>query len=58
MSGYTASVYTEYPYQMNNHGLPPGIIFENRMGLIQAQRLFRNASRWLLRMEEAPTKEN
>ncbi len=34
---YTAGVYTEYPYQMNNYGLPPAVILENIMGLIEAR---------------------
>jgi len=35
---YTAGVYTEYPYQMNNYGLPPAIIADNIMGLIEARQ--------------------
>jgi UDP-galactopyranose mutase len=35
---YTAGVYTEYPYQMNNYGLPPAIIAKNLMGLIEASQ--------------------
>ena len=35
---YTAGVYTEYPYQLNNYGLPPQIIVENIMGLIVARQ--------------------
>jgi|LQYC01.1.fsa_nt_gi UDP-galactopyranose mutase len=34
---YTADVYTEYPYQVNNYGLPPAVIAENIMGLIEAR---------------------
>jgi protoporphyrinogen oxidase len=34
---YTAGVHTEYPYQMNNHGLPPAIVVENIMGLVEAR---------------------
>ena len=34
---YTAGVYTEYPYQMNNYGLPPAVIMENILGLIEAR---------------------
>ncbi|HJX30689.1 MAG TPA: FAD-dependent oxidoreductase [Thermodesulfobacteriota bacterium] len=34
---YTAGVYTEYPYQVNNYGLPPAVIAENIMGLIEAR---------------------
>lgn len=33
---YTAGVYTEYPYQAHNYGLPPEIIVENILGLIEA----------------------
>jgi len=33
---YTAGVYTEYPYQMNNYGLPPAVIAANILGLIEA----------------------
>lgn len=34
---YTAGVYTEYPYQANNFGLPPEIIAENILGLVEAR---------------------
>lgn len=34
---YTAGVYTEYPYQTNNYGLPPDIVVENLLGLIDAK---------------------
>jgi protoporphyrinogen oxidase len=34
---YTSGVYTEYPYQVNNYGLPPAVISENIMGLIEAR---------------------
>lgn len=34
---YSSGVYTEYPYQLNNHGLPLEIIIENIMGLIEAR---------------------
>lgn len=34
---FTESVFTEYPYQTNNYGLPRGIIVENLMGLIEAK---------------------
>ncbi len=34
---YTAGVFTEYPYQMNYQGLPPAIIIENTLGLIEAR---------------------
>jgi UDP-galactopyranose mutase len=34
---YSAGVYTEYPYQLNLHRLPPQIIHENIMGLIEAR---------------------
>jgi len=33
---YTAGVYTEYPYQVHNYGLPVEIIVENILGLIKA----------------------
>jgi protoporphyrinogen oxidase len=33
---YSAGVYTEYPYQLNLHRLPPAIIQENLLGLIEA----------------------
>ena len=35
---YSAGVYTEYPYQLNNFGLPPEVIADNLMGLIEACR--------------------
>jgi hypothetical protein len=34
----TAGVYTEYPYQQYNFGLPPEIIEENILGVIEARR--------------------
>lgn len=34
---YTEGVFTEYPYQTNNFGLPPAVIIENLMGLIHAK---------------------
>jgi len=34
---YTEGVFTEYPYQTNNFGLPPTVIVENLMGLIEAR---------------------
>lgn len=34
---YTEGVFTEYPYQTNNFGLPPAVILENLMGLIEAK---------------------
>lgn len=34
---YTAGVYTEYPYQTNHYGLPPEIVADNLLGLIQAK---------------------
>jgi len=34
---YSHGVYTEYPYQMNQYGLPPAVIVENILGLIEAQ---------------------
>jgi UDP-galactopyranose mutase len=33
---YTAGIYTEYPYQAHNYGLPVEIIVENILGLIKA----------------------
>jgi UDP-galactopyranose mutase len=33
---YSHGVYTEYPYQLNNYGLPADVIVENVMGLIEA----------------------
>lgn len=35
---YSAGVFTEYPYQHYNFGLPPEIIEENVLGLIQAHQ--------------------
>ena len=35
---HTAGVYTEYPYQANNYGLPAEVILENVMGLIEARQ--------------------
>ena len=37
---YTAGVFTEYPYQLNNYGLPPAIITDNILGLIEAHQAF------------------
>ena len=34
---YSNGVFTEYPYQANNYGLPPDIIVENILGLIEAR---------------------
>ena len=34
---YSAGVYTEFPYQLNLHRLPPRIIHNNIMGLIEAR---------------------
>ncbi|MDD1746114.1 MAG: FAD-dependent oxidoreductase [Candidatus Methanoperedens sp.] len=34
---YTNGIFTEYPYQTNNFGLPPAVIFENLIGLIEAK---------------------
>ena len=34
---FTEGVFTEYPYQTNNFGLPPSVIVENLMGLIEAR---------------------
>lgn len=34
---YTAGVYTEYPYQANNFGLPPETIAANILGLIESR---------------------
>jgi len=34
---YSAGVYTEYPYQLNNRGLPAEVIVENILGLIEAR---------------------
>jgi protoporphyrinogen oxidase len=33
---YTDGVYTEYPYQANNYGLPREVIVENILGLVEA----------------------
>jgi UDP-galactopyranose mutase len=33
---YTDGVYTEYPYQANNYGLPGEVIVENMLGLLEA----------------------
>ena len=33
---YTSGIYTEYPYQTNNYGLPAEIIADNLVGLIEA----------------------
>jgi protoporphyrinogen oxidase len=34
---YTAGVYVDYPYQSNNHRLPPAVVVENILGLIEAR---------------------
>jgi len=34
---YTSGVYTEYPYQISNWGLPPDIIIKKVLGLIEAR---------------------
>ena len=34
---YSNGIYTEYPYQANNYGLPAEIIAENILGLIEAK---------------------
>ena len=34
---YSNGIYTEYPYQVNNYGLPAEIIAENILGLIEAK---------------------
>jgi protoporphyrinogen oxidase len=34
---YSNGVFTEYPYQANNYGLPANIIVENILGLIEAR---------------------
>ena len=34
---YTEGIFTEYPYQLNNFGLPTRVIVENLMGLIEAK---------------------
>jgi protoporphyrinogen oxidase len=34
---YSCGVYTKYPYQANNYGLPPEIIEENLVGFIRAK---------------------
>ena len=34
---WTEEVYTEYPYQTNNFGLPPEVILQNLMGLIETK---------------------
>ncbi len=34
---YSHGVYTEYPYQMNQYGLPPAVIVENVLGLMEAR---------------------
>lgn len=35
---YSAGVYTEYPYQHHTFGLPPGIVEENVIGIIEARQ--------------------
>jgi len=34
---YTSGIYTEYPYQANNFGLPAEVVIENILGLIEAR---------------------
>ncbi len=34
---YSHGVYTEYPYQINNYGLPGAVIIDNILGLIESQ---------------------
>ena len=34
---YTDGIFTEYPYQTNTFGLPPDVIAENLLGLIEAK---------------------
>jgi protoporphyrinogen oxidase len=34
---YSDGIYTEYPYQLNSFGLPPEVIIDNVLGLIEAQ---------------------
>ncbi|HET9870390.1 MAG TPA: NAD(P)-binding protein, partial [bacterium] len=34
---YSEGAYTEYPYQENNAGLPPGVARENVLGYLEAQ---------------------
>ena len=34
---YSEGVYTEYPYQAHTHGLPPEVILENILGIIEAR---------------------
>jgi UDP-galactopyranose mutase len=35
---HTAGRYTEFPYQANTYGLPPEIVADNILGLVEAQR--------------------
>ena len=50
---YTEGIFTEYPYQLNNFGLPPNVIVENLVGLIGAKissmtgRIPKNFEEWI-----------
>ncbi len=33
---WSHGVFTRYPYQVNTHGLPPGVIVENLVGFVAA----------------------
>jgi len=52
---FTAGIYTEYPYQANNFGLPAEVIAQNLLGLIESQciksfdRPPANFEDWILR---------
>lgn len=51
---YTADCYTEFPYQANTYGLPPEIVADNILGLVEAQRAAGNGppphfEAWILR---------
>lgn len=52
---FTEGIFTEYPYQTNNFGLPPAVVLENLMGLIEAKinetdgRLPHNFEEWIYR---------
>ncbi len=35
---YSHGIFTEYPYQINNFGLPTDVVLDNIMGLIETQR--------------------
>ncbi|HDQ25906.1 MAG TPA: hypothetical protein ENN43_04070 [bacterium] len=49
---FSRGVYTDYPYQTNNRGLPPAVIAENLTGLLEAERIkkkdTRDFKRWAL----------